>query len=174
MTRGAADENAWRGVIAALANPESRHVLGLLLSEHDASTHLASLPPKRRVRVLRVLADAGLIDPSDVSPRLRVERFAELLAAAPVERLTGIDRFIIDGRLDHYPARSDDRTAVLHYLVNRAMPDAAERLDERAVTERLAALTDDPVTMRRYLVDAGLLEREPDGSAYRRSPRSES
>ncbi|UTT62237.1 DUF2087 domain-containing protein [Microcella humidisoli] len=167
------EKNAWRGVIAALANPESRRVLGLLLSEQDASAHLASLPLKRRERVLRVLADAGLLDPSSDRPRLRPERFAELLDAAPVARPTGIDRFIVDGRLDHYPARSDDRAAVLQYLVHRAMPDATELVDERTLTERLAALSDDPVTMRRYLVDAGLLVREPDGSAYRHAAPSE-
>lgn len=164
-----ADANAWRGVIAALANPDSRRVLGLLPAERDTSAHLASLPLKHRERVLRVLSDAGLLDTTDDEPRLRVERFAELLAAAPVERLTGIDRFVVEGRLDHYPARADDRSAVLQYLLEHVMPDPTERVDERTLTERLAALSDDPVTMRRYLVDAGLLDREPDGSAYRRA-----
>lgn len=170
MTRGAADENAWRGVIAALANPDTRRVLGLLLAEQDASEHLASLPQNRRDRILRTLADARVIERNADEPRLRVERFAELLAAAPVERPTGIDRFFVDGRLEHYPARSDDRAAVLLSLADRTMPDPGERIDERTLTERLATLTDDPVTMRRYLVDAGLLDREPDGSAYRRGP----
>lgn len=174
MTRGAGDENAWRGVIAALANPETRRVLALLLAEQDASQHLASLPQKRRDRILRTLADARLIDSGADDPRLRVERFTELLAAAPVERATGIDRFFVDGRLEHYPARSDDRAAVLLSLADRTMPDPDERIDERTLTERLATLTDDPVTMRRYLVDAGLLDREPDGSAYRRAARSAS
>lgn len=174
MTRGAADENAWRGVIAALANPETRRVLGLLLAEQDASEHLASLPQKRRDRILRTLVDARVIDRNAGEPRLRVERFAELLSATPVARPTGIDRFFVDGRLEHYPARSDDRAAVLLTLADRTMPDPDESIDERTLTERLATLTDDPVTMRRYLVDAGLLEREPDGSAYRRAARSAS
>ncbi len=164
-----ADANAWRGVIAALANPESRRVLGLLLAEHDATEYLAALPQKRRDRVLRALTDASLLHASGDPPRLRAERFAELLAASAFERPTGIGRFIVDGRLDHYPARADDRTAVLHYLVERAMPDPTERVAERTLTSRLAVLTDDPVTMRRYLVDAGLLDREPDGSGYRRA-----
>lgn len=162
------DPNAWRGVIAALANPESRRVVGLLLAELDASEYLASLPLKRRERVVRVLSDAGLLDSSGDTLRLRAERFAELLASAPVERPTGIDRFVVNGRLEQYPAGADDRMVVLQYLIDRAMPEPAERVDERTLTERLALLTDDPVTVRRYLVDAGFLNREADGSAYRR------
>ncbi len=164
--RGATEDgNAWRGVIAALANPETRRVLGLRLVEQDASEHVASLPQNRRDRILRTLAAARVIDRNAGEPRLRFERFAELLSAAPVARPTGIDRFFVDGRLEHYPARPDDRAAVLLTLVDRTMPDPDERIDERTLTERLATLTDDAVTMRRYLVDAGLLEREPDGSA---------
>lgn len=173
---GAINEpNAWRGVIAALANPESRRVVGLLLAEHDASGYLASLPLRRRERVLRVLTDAGLLDTTGDTLRLRAERFGELLAAAPVERPTGIERFVINGRLEQYPAGADDRASLLQYLVVRVMPDPAELVDERTLTERLEVLTDDPVTVRRYLVDARLLEREPDGSAYRRAlPESSS
>ena len=162
------EPNAWRGVIAALANPESRRVLGLLLAELDASEYLASLPLKRRERVVRVLSDAGLLDSSSDALRLRAERFAELLAVAPVERPTGIERFVINGRLEQYPAGADDRIAVLQYLIDRAMPEPAELVDEPTITERLDLLTDDPVTVRRYLVDAGFLDREADGSTYRR------
>lgn len=166
------DPNAWRDVIAALANPESRRVLGLLLAELDASKYLASLPLKRRERVVRVLSDAGLVVSSGDALRLRAERFTELLAAAPVERVTGIDRFVVKGRLEQYPAGADDRMVVLQYLINRAMPEPAELVDERTITERLEQLTDDPVTVRRYLVDAGFLDREADGSSYRRAAGS--
>lgn len=166
------DPNAWRGVIAALANPECGRVLGLLLAELDASEYLASLPLKRRERVVRVLSDAGLLDRSSDALRLRAECFAELLAAVPVERPTGIDRFVVNGRLEQYPAGVDDRMAVLQYLIDRAMPEPAELVDERTITERLEVLTDDPVTVRRYMVDAGFLDREPDGSSYRRGAAS--
>lgn len=163
------EPTAWRGVISALANPESRRALGLLLAEHDASKYLASLPLKRRERVVRVLSDAGLLDSSGDALRLRGARFAELLASAPVDRPAGIDRFVVNGRLEQYLAGLDDRTLVLQYLVRRAIPEPAEIVGERTLTERLATLTDDPVTVRRHLVDAGLLDREPDGSSYRRA-----
>lgn len=166
------DPNAWRGVIAALANPESRRVLGLLLAELDASEYLVSLPLKRRERVVRVLSEAGLLVSTGDALRLRGERFAELLASAPVERPAGIDRFVVNGRLEQYPAGVDDRMAVLQFVIDRAMPEPAELVDERTITERLEVLTDDPVTVRRYLVDAGFLDREPDGSSYSRGAAS--
>ena len=58
-------------------------------------------------------------------------------------------------------------TAVLGWLVERAVHDT-ELLDEKELTRRLAALADDPVALRRYLVDAGELHRDPDGRNYRR------
>ncbi len=121
---------------------------------------------------MRVLSDAGLLDNSADELRLRVERFSELLAVAPVERPAGVDRFVVNGRLEQYSSGADDRATVLTHLIDRAMPDPAELVDERMLTERLAMLTDDRVTVRRYLVDAGLLDREPDGSAYCRAALS--
>ena len=41
-----------------------------------------------------------------------------------------------------------------------------EQVDEQTVTERLGALWRDPATLRRDLVDNGLLERAADGSSY--------
>lgn len=157
--------------MAALANPESRHLLGLLMAGGDGSAHLATLSPARRERVMRALHSAGLLQPQtdgDSTPLLRAERFAELLAESPIERPTGIDRFISGGRLVSYPTRDNDRAMVLRHLVERVVADN-EVLNEETLTDRLATVTDDPVTMRRYLIDASLLEREPDGSAYRRA-----
>jgi hypothetical protein len=42
-----------------------------------------------------------------------------------------------------------------------------EDLPEAALNERLAQLTDDVATLRRYLVEAEVVERFPDGSGYR-------
>jgi len=161
--------------MAALANPESRHLLGLLVVGGDASAHLATLSPARRDRVMRALHSAGLLQPQtdgDAALRLRTERFAELLAESPIERPTGIDRFVSRGRLVSFPTRDNDRAMVLHYLADLSLPDD-EAVDETTLTERLATMTDDPVTIRRSLVDAGLVAREPDGSAYRRATANE-
>jgi hypothetical protein len=137
--------------VAALARPDRRRayaalVLGLPVDDQRAVANLRA---------------AGLVDDDGV-----VEgRFAELLAAdAPVVR-TGIERFVIDGRIAQYPAKPTDRAAVLHWAARRAL-EPGETVDEKTVTDRLAAVADDPASLRRYLVDAGLIARDPSGSAY--------
>ena len=44
-----------------------------------------------------------------------------------------------------------------------------ETVTERELTDRLARFGDDPVTLRRYLVDAGILLRPRSGSEYTRA-----
>jgi len=41
-------------------------------------------------------------------------------------------------------------------------------MTEREITDLLSERTADAAALRRYLVDAGLVAREPDGSVYRR------
>lgn len=74
-----------------------------------------------------------------------------------------------DGRLRSMPRRWTTRLLVLRHLAARFEPGREYR--EREVTAGLAAWStcSDPVTLRRELVDAGLLRREADGSAYRRA-----
>jgi len=51
-------------------------------------------------------------------------------------------------------------------LVAVAVLDEGEHVDERRLTERLAGVVDDPVLMRRLLVDSGRVHRTSDGSDY--------
>lgn len=53
------------------------------------------------------------------------------------------------------------------WVVERAF-GAEEVLDESDTNERLARFTGDVAALRRYLVDAGLLERTRSGSEYAR------
>ena len=92
--------------------------------------------------------------------------FAELLRESPPKAASGPERFLTGGRLTVLPRRSQDRAEVFGWLAGRVLAPG-ERLDERELTGRLAALADDPVALRRYLVDAGVLARTPDGRDYR-------
>ena len=73
-----------------------------------------------------------------------------------------VDRFLVDGRIATYPRRTAVRRALLEHVVAGTLT-GEEGLDEPALNERLRAYTDDPATLRRYLVDHGLLVRTPDG-----------
>ena len=148
--------NEWRRVAAALSNPVRRSVYAQLV--------LGVTPSAPRLdRVLADLRGAGLISADNA---VIDSAFADLLTAeAPVTR-TGIERFIRDGRIEQYPSRPADRLSVLEWAASQLPAD--QSLSEAAVNEILAGLVDDVASLRRYLVDAGLVERDADGREYRR------
>jgi hypothetical protein len=146
--------NAWRRVVAALARQDRR----------EAYAKLVLGLPVDNEKALRDLQAAGLVDGTTVLD----DAFADLLADdAPIAR-TGIDRFVRNGRISQYPAKPSDRAALLEWAANQVL--AGEKVDEATITERLGELTDDPASLRRYLVDADLVARAADGSSYSLNP----
>lgn len=80
-------------------------------------------------------------------------------------------RFLVRGEdtIDRYPRRPADRRMLLQWIADRAFPvGEGGDLTESQVNERLYRYSDDVAVLRRYLVDAELLERFPDGTGYRR------
>lgn len=148
--------NHWRRVAAALSDPDRR--------EAYARAVLGQPGPegRRAAKSLAELRSAGLVDDSGTA----TDVFAELLAAQPAEKKHGVDRFMRDGRIDQFPAKRSDRRELLGWVAAKSVGEA-ETLSEAQVNERLAVLTDDVATLRRYLVDAELLLRDNDGSEYR-------
>ena len=59
------------------------------------------------------------------------------------------------------------------YLAAQAMPTLLEPTTERELTARLQELADDPVGLRRAMVDRGLVRRTRDGAEYWRTERTE-
>jgi len=150
----------WRGVVAALLNPDLRAALGELTAD-------VRLTNTRRQRALQRLADLGLveIDP-DGSATFTDAALRALLAEAVTPRPTGPERFLDGhGRIARYPVRAPERRALLTWVAERVLsPD--EVVDEPALNERLMAFTDDTAALRRYLVDHQLVERTRSGSEY--------
>lgn len=153
--------NEWRRVVAALANDDRRAVYA------EAVLGMPGTASARRDKHVRSLQNAGLLTaegaPTDV--------FAHLLSEHPAEAKQGVDRWLRDGRIDHYPAKPSHRRELLDWVAARAI-GAGERLDEKHLGERLAEFTTDVATLRRYLVDAGLLTRDAIGSVYERGTPS--
>ncbi|MGC5165222.1 DUF2087 domain-containing protein [Luteimicrobium sp. DT211] len=77
-------------------------------------------------------------------------------------------RFLVRGRLERLPRRAADRDLVLAYLAARVLV-LDDPVTERALTDRLTDLVDDPVGIRRDLVDRGLVTRTRDGATYWRT-----
>lgn len=74
-------------------------------------------------------------------------------------------RFFRNGRLERYPRSRPDRDRVLAHIAARFV--AGREYAEAEVNRMLQAVDNDHATLRRYLVDAGLLERER--GVYRRA-----
>ncbi len=151
----------WRAAFALLANADSRAVFAEVAggtvpsgASHD--------------RALARLLAAGLLEEGpDGRPVVAEARLRATLQRAAPPPASGAERFLSrDGRILDYPSRERDRRELLSVVAGRAVgPD--EDLSERQFGERLARMTDDVATLRRYLVDAGAISRSPDGRSYR-------
>lgn len=156
----------WRPVLAALADDDARLVYCRMVLGGSMAEAIADVPVKKRDRVLRSLRNAGLVTVPGQNGAVSVGApFAGILAADPVRKAEGVDRFMKDGRIDRYPMTASERHALLLHVAERALRPG-EDLSEAQVNERLRVFTDDHVTLRRYLVDAGILERTRSGTSY--------
>ena len=151
---------AWRAVLAALVNPRLRRTLAEIIVEADPEI---SAPERRDAR--RILMQSGLLTPAQQLDEAGLRR---MLRAHRTEK-EGVDRWLrADGRIDHWPKSADDRLELLAWIAERLM-GTEEVLAEKPFTQKLFAFTTDPNTLRRALVDAGLVVRNADGTDYRRA-----
>lgn len=161
------DRPDWRPIIAALANPNSRRIFAQIVLSEDPETLGRGLSPTRRNHALEVLVNSGLIHESEDGWVECDDIFGRVLAAAPRrERRTGVERFLTDaGKVDRYPSNKRERRELLDLIAGRALEEG-EVVPEAILNDRLNAFTDDPATLRRYLVDEEILERSRTGSEY--------
>jgi hypothetical protein len=153
---------AWRAVLAALVNPRLRRTLAEIIVDADPEL---SAPERRDAR--RILMQSGVLTPAQ---QLDEAGLRAMLRAHRTER-EGVDRWLrADGRIDHWPKSADDRLELLTWIAERLM-GTEEVLAEKPFTQRLFAFTTDPNTLRRALVDAGLIDRNANGTDYRRAAR---
>lgn len=149
-----------RQLLATLADDSRRRMFATLVLADDG-IDTDALTTKER-RHLDALVRAGLAS-VDGSRAFAEDGFSPLLPKK--HAVAGIDRFLRDNIIVTWPAKPDDRLALMRWAAERAV-QPGERVSEREVTERLSAIWRDPATLRRDLVDNGILERAADGSAY--------
>lgn len=70
----------------------------------------------------------------------------------------------LDKTLSLFPKKEKKKLAILRHLATRFEMD--RMYSEKEVNEILKAAYDDYVTLRRYMIDYGFMERKADGSAY--------
>ncbi|SIT75602.1 DUF2087 domain-containing protein [Microbacterium sp. RU33B] len=152
----------WRGVVAALLNPELRAAL--------AELPTAPLTEARRTRAFARLEELGLVRPDGDGWTFDDTALRAVLAEGAPVKPTGPARFLDrDGRIDRYPLSAADRHQLLLWVADQVLP-IGEVWSERDVNERLERFAPggDVAALRRYLVDAGLVERTSTGSEYAR------
>jgi hypothetical protein len=149
----------WRGVVAALLNPDLRAVLAETIGTPDVGG-------ARRERATERLLEIGLLRQTPDGVEFDEQFVRAVLAEHPKERPTGPQRFLdAHGRIDRYPVQAGERRELLRLVAARAF-SPGDVLSEGETNERLARFTDDVAALRRYLVDAELLERTRSGSEY--------
>ncbi|WP_238655173.1 DUF2087 domain-containing protein [Paenibacillus piscarius] len=70
----------------------------------------------------------------------------------------------LDGPLAEFPKKQKRKAAILRHLIQRFEP--GRTYSEKEINAVLEAAYPDYVTLRRYLIDYGLLDRKEDGSSY--------
>lgn len=152
----------WRGVLAALVNPQLRRALAEIIMESDPP-----LTATERRDARRTLEQSSMLTPA---LQLDERRLRAMLVAGRDDEPQGVDRWLrADGRIDRWPRAASDRLELLDWIVERLL-GTDEVLAEKELTQRLTVFTADANTLRRALVDAGLLDRNADGTDYRRAP----
>jgi hypothetical protein len=143
----------------------------------NAVAAATGLPARDVVRAIRRLEQGGLIEIVDsalVGSRSAFKDAVREHAPDPaIDEPLDPDRakaavlraFIRDGRLVSIPAVRNKRLTVLEHLAANFEPGV--KYPERAVDTILRAWHDDYVSLRRYLIDEGLMTRE--GGVYWRS-----
>lgn len=70
----------------------------------------------------------------------------------------------LHGPLSEFPKKQKRKIAILTHIMKKFQPD--RQYTEKEVKSILKPIYDDDVTIRRYLIDYGFMDRLPDGSKY--------
>ena len=77
-------------------------------------------------------------------------------------------KYFRDSRIEQFPKKEKRKLVLLHKVSKIFEKD--KKYSEKEVNERLKKVAADHVTIRRYLIDYGFLERQKDGSEYWLAP----
>jgi DNA-binding transcriptional ArsR family regulator len=180
--------------LKALSDASRLRIVGLLAARPYSVEELAAaveLTPGTIVHHLKRLEAVGLVEGRPRHPyveySLRVERLHSLgRTIGTLERteerqatqpgpdgqpLPAFDAkvlraFVVEGRLVSIPAQERKRLVVLRYLLDQCFVED-RAYPEKEVNQRLALLHPDVASLRRYLVDQGLMTRT--AGVYRRA-----
>jgi hypothetical protein len=164
-------------VLAALADGERLEVLATVARSRTGMTiarltDSVGLAPRKVQAAVGRLWQAGLLVREGDLVRARLDTIAsaaEALRGEPsadiVDLPPGLAKFFSRGRLLTVPTNGVARLALLEYLAGRFPADRS--VTEADVNLELSRYHEDYAALRRYLVDAGLLDRDNYGTYWR-------
>jgi hypothetical protein len=156
-----------------LAEPERLRVYSAVVLGADVPSSVAErtgLPARTVVAAIRRLQQGGLVSVADGRLVAEINAFKDsvrefvppLAEAEPLDpdrqKAAVLRAFMVDGRLVQIPAARSKRRVVLEHLA--ACFEPGVKYPEKAVDAILRAWYPDYASLRRYLIDEGLLARE--------------
>jgi hypothetical protein len=174
--------------LRGLADARRLQIVGRLAGGRYSVEQLAEMlseKPATIQRQLDQLIQLNLVDGPESKAqtyRLRLDRIHALAgqvlahprtpvpagAAADDYEHTVLREFLLpDGGIREFPAQEKKFQVVVRYAL-RAF-EAGQRYTEKEVNERLKRLNRDSATLRRAMIDYGLMQREAGGRAYWRA-----
>lgn len=180
-------------VLKALSDPSRLRIVGLIAEHGRTLEDIAPnvrLSPRVVARHLDLLVAARLVEarpgPRPFTYTLRIDTLheigraiaelegaaearqaaADLAAGRDPEEARVLRAFIVDGRLSSIPAQERKRAVVLRYLRDEVFTED-RGYPEKEVNQRLALFHADVASLRRYMVDGGLVTRQ--AGVYRRA-----
>ncbi len=180
--------------LKALSDASRLRIVGLLAARPYAVEELSAaleLSPGTVVHHMKRLRAAGLVDARPAHPYLEYslkiaalqglgrkldelehagdEQGASLPGpdgeALPAYDAKVLRAFLVDGRLASIPSQEKKRGVILRFLLDRCFGED-RAYPEKEVNQRLALYHPDVASLRRYLVDTGLMARS--AGQYRR------
>jgi len=134
----------------------------LALKPGDVAKHMAHLEAlglvQREEAIYRLNATALEKKARAVLAQSRPKPDREAFEGDDYERKVLADYFSRDGSLKSIPSQLKKLMVILRYLVKQFQPD--ERYTEKQVNETLRKFHEDTASLRRYMVDHGLMARD--------------
>lgn len=161
-------------VLGRLADDRRLRVFSAIVLGASSVVEIATrtgLTEDETARALAHLVGVGLVRQGERGLEVDLRVLAAAARAAskprerpPVEGATPDQEAVVrnfltpSGRLGSLPAREGKRRLVLEWVAGRF--EAGRRYSEKEVNGVLLGIHDDPASLRRFLVDEGLIERE--------------
>ncbi len=173
--------------VKAMSDPDRLRIIGLLsqksctraeimarldLPLKEAADHLAYL---EYVNAVSKIGEAYTLNDDKLATLAREKLAKERPSFVPAEGMDEKAQKILkaylnaDGSIKQIPSQPVKLSVILNYLVEHF--EIGKNYTEKEVNILLRRFNEDTAALRRYLVDAGMLNREGDGSRYWRTRR---